>query len=290
MAHKKGEGSTQNGRDSRSKRLGVKLFGGQVAIPGNILVRQRGTRYNAGQNVYMGKDHTLHASIEGRVVFTRGKDDKVSIHILPFDTADAAVAPVAAKVAKAAATPKAVKAPVAPKAEAVVAKKAAPAVVAAPVVEEVVIEAVAPTPVVEEVAVAPAVVETAAAEEVVSAASMSAPKVADFADVDFDADFDAAFDDTDDEAAAAPVAAGADDLKKIEGIGPKIAQLLNDAGIMTFAELANTSADRVKEILEAAGSRYKMHDPTTWGQQSQMAADGKWAELKAWQDVLDGGK
>ena len=258
MAHKKGEGSTQNGRDSRSKRLGVKLFGGQTAIAGNILVRQRGTRYNAGENVYMGKDHTLHASIEGRVVFTRGRNDKVSIHILP----DVAVAPVAAKVAKAAATPKAVKAAVAPKAAAPAAKVAAPKV-------EAVAEVIAPAP----------------AAEVMSAATMSAPSVADFADVDFDA----AFDDAAEETVASP-AAGADDLKKIEGIGPKIAQLLNDAGIMTFSQLADTSADRVREILEAAGSRYKMHDPTTWGQQSQMAAEGKWSELKAWQDELNGGK
>ncbi len=251
MAHKKGEGSTQNGRDSRSKRLGVKLFGGQVAIPGNILVRQRGTRYNAGQNVYMGKDHTLHASIEGRVVFTRGKNDKVSIHVLPYDAAE--VVEVAAKVEKKVAAPAPAKAKAAP-------AKAAPVAKAAP---------------------APVV-----AEEVVAAATMVAPSVADIADVDFDA----AFDDAAEEVVTVAAPAGADDLKKIEGIGPKIAQLLNDAGILTFVDLANAPTERVKEILEAAGSRYKMHDPTTWGQQSQMAADGKWAELKAWQDELDGGK
>jgi large subunit ribosomal protein L27 len=64
MAHKKGVGSTDNGRDSKSKRLGVKLFGGQFAKAGNIIVRQRGTKYHPGENVYMGKDFTLHARIE----------------------------------------------------------------------------------------------------------------------------------------------------------------------------------------------------------------------------------
>ncbi|MFM8361940.1 MAG: 50S ribosomal protein L27, partial [Haliscomenobacter sp.] len=71
MAHKKGVGSSDNGRDSKSKRLGVKLFGGQLAQAGNIIVRQRGTKFHPGENVYMGRDFTLHASIEGRVHFKR---------------------------------------------------------------------------------------------------------------------------------------------------------------------------------------------------------------------------
>jgi len=69
MAHKKAGGSTNNGRDSESKRLGVKRFGGQIVIPGNILVRQRGTKFHAGENVGMGKDHTLFAKSEGTVKF-----------------------------------------------------------------------------------------------------------------------------------------------------------------------------------------------------------------------------
>ncbi len=81
-----------------------------------------------------------------------------------------------------------------------------------------------------------------------------------------------------------------DDLTKIEGIGPKIAGLLAEAGIATFNDLAKSKVSKVKEILEAAGSRYKMHDPTTWGKQAQMAADGQWPELKKWQDELNGGK
>lgn len=72
MAHKKGAGSSRNGRESASKRLGVKKFGGQHVIAGNILVRQRGTHHNPGQNVGMGKDHTLYALVDGAVVFKKG--------------------------------------------------------------------------------------------------------------------------------------------------------------------------------------------------------------------------
>jgi large subunit ribosomal protein L27 len=71
MAHKKGQGSVKNGRDSRSKRLGVKLFGGQVAIAGNIIVRQRGTKFQPGLNVGIGRDHTLFALTDGRIRFDR---------------------------------------------------------------------------------------------------------------------------------------------------------------------------------------------------------------------------
>ena len=81
-----------------------------------------------------------------------------------------------------------------------------------------------------------------------------------------------------------------DDLKKIEGIGPKIAGLLNDAGIVTFANLADAKIDDLKKILDDAGSRYRMHDPSTWPQQAKLAADGKWDELQKLQDELDGGR
>ena len=85
MAHKKGAGSTQNGRESHSKRLGIKLFGGQEAIAGNIIVRQRGSKHNPGQNVYMGKDHTLHAKVDGVVHFQKKADNKSYVSILPFE-------------------------------------------------------------------------------------------------------------------------------------------------------------------------------------------------------------
>jgi large subunit ribosomal protein L27 len=85
MAHKKGVGSSKNGRESESKRLGVKIFGGQAAIAGNIIVRQRGTAHKAGENVYVSKDHTLHARIDGIVQFTKKKDNKSFVSIIPFE-------------------------------------------------------------------------------------------------------------------------------------------------------------------------------------------------------------
>ena len=92
MAHKKGVGSSRNGRDSISKRLGVKLFGGQKAIAGNIIIRQRGTKHHPGKNVGMGKDHTLFALIDGTVLFSKGRSDRSMVNIVP---AEVAVAPVA---------------------------------------------------------------------------------------------------------------------------------------------------------------------------------------------------
>ena len=91
-------------------------------------------------------------------------------------------------------------------------------------------------------------------------------------------------------AKAAPKAAKGDDLGKVEGIGPKIAEHFNAAGINTFAELAATSVERLQEILNEAGPNYASHNPGTWPKQAELAAAGKWDELKAWQDELDGGK
>ena len=82
MAHKKGEGSVKNGRDSQSKRLGVKIFGGQAAISGNILVRQRGTVYHPGKNVGVGKDYTLFALTDGVVEFKKGRNNKTFVSIV----------------------------------------------------------------------------------------------------------------------------------------------------------------------------------------------------------------
>jgi large subunit ribosomal protein L20 len=91
-------------------------------------------------------------------------------------------------------------------------------------------------------------------------------------------------------APAATKAGKGDDLKIIEGIGPKIAEILNAAGINSFRELADTSADRVREILAAAGDRYKMHDPSSWALQSRLAAEGKMDALKTLQNELNGGR
>ncbi|MEM9078933.1 MAG: 50S ribosomal protein L27 [Bacteroidota bacterium] len=85
MAHKKGVGSSKNGRESESKRLGVKIFGGQAAVAGNIIVRQRGTKHNPGDNVYAGKDHTLHAKIDGIVRFDKKAGGKSFVSVDPFE-------------------------------------------------------------------------------------------------------------------------------------------------------------------------------------------------------------
>ncbi len=89
MAHKKGVGSSDNGRDSKSKRLGVKLFGGQTAIAGNIIIRQRGTKFHPGRGVGMGKDYTIFALTDGTVAFKTGKRDRTFVSVLSSDSAEA---------------------------------------------------------------------------------------------------------------------------------------------------------------------------------------------------------
>jgi large subunit ribosomal protein L27 len=83
MAHKKGVGSSNNGRESHSKRLGVKIFGGQSLIAGNIIVRQRGTKHHPGTNVGIGKDHTLFALVDGKVLFRKGRDERSFVSVVP---------------------------------------------------------------------------------------------------------------------------------------------------------------------------------------------------------------
>ena len=137
MAHKKGAGSSKNGRESHSKRLGVKLFGGQAIIAGNIIVRQRGTAHNPGLNVGIGKDHTLFALADGVVKFKKGFKGRSYVHVLPI-SADAAPADAPAKApAKKAAPAPVVEAAVeaAPVAEAP-AKKAPAKKAAAPAAEK----------------------------------------------------------------------------------------------------------------------------------------------------------
>ena len=87
MAHKKGVGSSKNGRESQSKRLGVKIFGGEVCKAGNIIVRQRGTEFHPGENIGMGKDHTLFALVDGTVSFKVGREDRRYVSILPITEA-----------------------------------------------------------------------------------------------------------------------------------------------------------------------------------------------------------
>jgi large subunit ribosomal protein L27 len=226
MAHKKGVGSSDNGRDSKSNRLGVKLFGGQLALAGNIIIRQRGTRFHAGENVYMGKDHTLHASIDGMVDFKVKRMNRTFVNIIPLTDEK----PLAKAKKASAPAPKAKEAPKAAlKKEAKEAPKAA-----------------------------------------VKKEAKEAPKAAVKKET--------------------KAKSAGDNLTKVEGIGPKIKEILWNAGVMTFADLAAKSADEVKEILLAEGTRYNRFDPTTWPAQAKMAAAGEWDKLKEWQDKLDGGK
>ena len=83
MAHKKAGGSSKNGRDSEGRRLGVKKYGGQQVLAGNIIIRQRGTKYHPGKNVGLGKDHTIYALLEGEVLFSKGKDNRPTVHVVP---------------------------------------------------------------------------------------------------------------------------------------------------------------------------------------------------------------
>ena len=225
MAHKKGVGSSDNGRDSKSKRLGVNIFGGQDARAGNIIIRQRGTKFHPGENVGMGKDYTLFALADGVVTFRTGRKDRTYVNILPD----------MAEVAEKAAPPKAAKAAPAPKpAPAPVEAKEAPA------------------------EPAPAEPNTEPTAEAPAKKSGKAIK--------------------------------ADDLKIVEGVGPKIEQLLKEGGITTLAIMGETDAEKIREILHAAGARYQMHDPTTWPAQAKIAASGDWDALKELQDRLQGGR
>lgn len=89
MAHKKGVGSSKNGRESQSKRLGVKIFGGEVCKAGNIIIRQRGTEFHPGNNIGMGRDHTLFALVDGTVQFKVTKEDRRYVSVIPAESAEA---------------------------------------------------------------------------------------------------------------------------------------------------------------------------------------------------------
>lgn len=138
MAHKKGAGSSRNGRESHSKRLGIKIFGGQAALAGNIIVRQRGTKHHPDKFVGIGRDHTLFALVHGTVVFTKKRDDKSYVSILPLDLEDEApvvAAPAVKEVKEKAPKPAAKAKKVAEKKTATKAVKEAPVEKLAPAEE-----------------------------------------------------------------------------------------------------------------------------------------------------------
>ena len=235
MAHKKGVGSTDNGRDSKSKRLGVKLFGGQTAKAGNIIIRQRGTKYHPGENVYMGKDFTIHAKVAGKVSFNKSYRNRMYVSIDPDGSEGGSAATAKLPVKKATVT----------KAK-----------------------------------------ELASGDFAPQGIAQVTPPVADTSTPDVDA--------TPGEAATTVKVGGKsfkqDDLKIIEGVGPKIEGLLHDFGIKTWKAMADSDADQVKGMLAEAGSRYRMHNPATWAKQARLAVDGRWEDLEKLQDELDGGK
>ncbi len=216
MAHKKGVGSSDNGRDSHSNRLGVKLFGGQLARAGNIIVRQRGTKFHAGNLVGMGKDHTLFALSDGTIEFKKRRQNRTFVSVLPF--------------------PVSIEDPVTP-----VQKKSA-------------------------------VELPAKSSEEVTAVEVKSEKV------------------TPETGKGPSKKAGKeDDLKVIEGIGPKLESILKENGITDLKTMSESDPDKLREILESAGNRFKMFNPTTWPKQALLAVEGKWDELKEYQSELDGG-
>ena len=218
MAHKKGVGSSKNGRESESKRLGVKIYGGQIAKAGNILVRQRGTQHYPGDNVGMGKDHTLFALVDGTVVFKRKRKDRSFVSVEPVQEVETAVAEAPVQEAPKAAKPKA------------------------------------------EIKSAPKVKEEASKEdakkEVEAAAKEAKPKA-------------------ESKEEAKKEESKADDLKKLDGVGPKLAEIFQGAGITTFEEFASTPVEKLNKILEEAGSRYASKDPAPWIEQAKELAKGK---------------
>ena len=218
MAHKKGVGSTDNGRDSNSKRLGVKLFGGQAAKAGNIIVRQRGTKFHPGEHVGIGRDHTLFALVDGTVEFRKRRLKRTFVNIIPFEEVVETIAPQ--------------------KKDKVVAE-----VKAEPMVES------------------PAPVE--APETPATSQDTEAPAEADTVAVDLESNKAALL-----ESIGTADSAAKDDLKKINGVGPKLEETLNSLGILTYAQVSKMTDkeyDLVDSLLTSFKGRAKRDD---WAQQA----------------------
>lgn len=191
MAHKKGQGSSKNGRESHSKRLGVKKFGGEFVLAGNILVRQRGTQFHPGLGVGLGKDHTLFAKRHGVVEFETKRNNRKYIHVQPIAELEEAM-----QNAVKAAQEEVVEAPKAAKKESKETKKAEP--------------------------------------------KAEAPKAA---------------------KKEAPKADAADDLTALAGVGPKMADKMNAAGITSFAQLAAMTEESIAALEAEKG---KITTPANW--------------------------
>jgi len=212
MAHKKGVGSSRNGRDSNPKYRGIKKYGGEFVIAGNIILRQCGTKWHPGTNVGMGTDYTIYSLVDGVVQFQHKSKKAYKVSVLPvefeveMDDEQSVLAMTTASVVS-----------------------APQATVASPVAS--------------------------------TAASFGFK----------------------------PQKAGKDDLTIVEGIGPKISDLLVAGGIDTFEQLANASIESIQAILDAAGPAYRIAKPATWPAQSALCASGSWEELRALQERLSAG-
>ncbi len=243
MAHKKGVGSTDNGRDSNSKRLGVKLFGGEAAIVGNIIVRQRGTKYHPGENVGLGKDFTIYALADGTVKFHRGRKNRVYVSIDPFEDPYAGLKAPAKKAAAK------------PKAEPVADDSAAQAEAEAQAAAEAAAKAKADAEAKAKAeAAAKAKAEAEASKEEAAPAPTPAPEEAKkelFGKI------------------GTADASNKDDLQKIKGIGPKLEGILNEMGVYTFeqvSKMGDREYDLVDSMLSAFQGRGKRDE---WSKQAK---------------------
>jgi large subunit ribosomal protein L27 len=300
MAHKKGEGSSKNGRDSNPKYLGLKMSGGQAAIAGNIILRQRGTRMHPGVGVGIGRDHTLYALTDGVIVFTRKKDDRTYISVLSTEAAQVAAErkAEAKQFASRSQTAKGGAAPASAKSTVVV-KAAAPKVVAKPAPTAKVTVAPAPTPVVAAPKIAPAPAPVVETPKVVTPAPtpvVETPKVVSIPPTTTTATATPApvVTVTEVEATpppAAPVTPDApaalssdamaalmekllgkvgfgdasmkDDLKDVVGIGPKLESMLNSIGVYTFEQLSKLTFgdyDIIDDLLPVFKGRAERDD------------------------------
>ena len=281
MAHKKGVGSTDNGRDSHSKRLGVKLFGGQAARAGNIIIRQRGTKYHPGENVYMGKDFTLHAKVDGKVTFRKSRLNRMYVSIDPTSSeADQAQQQAAGSQVQR----KSEQQPVATATATNTGDESTndntsvevDATLAGTTNEGPVHLEDAP----EMPDVAPGITDEAELAVANNPDQADALNTAGVTGSDMP------------ESVVLPAGRKIElnDLTVIEGVGPAIAGLLSASGINSWQALADADDDFIQGILDDAGPNYSVHNPATWKQQAALAADGNWDELQQLQDSLRGGK
>ncbi len=268
MAHKKGVGSTDNGRDSHSKRLGVKLFGGQVAQAGNIIIRQRGTKYHPGENVYMGKDFTIHAKVDGKVSYKKSRLNRMFVSIEPGTEVSAdnngnGNGRTAARRSNEGNTVQPANAGQPAKSQEAKANQGPVHIEDAPEMPSV-----APG-ITDEAELAVANADQGGALNTAEVTGSDRPKKV---------------------TTPSGKTYQLDDLTVIEGIGPGIAGILSASGIKSWQGLADTTVEFLQEQLDDAGGNYETHNPKSWPQQAKLAADGKWGELEELQGRLHGGR